>query len=422
MRSETIIEELNLVPKKEDISLIKIENSEIIESLKDEFARQKIDASIFLGGSFAKGTIVNKNEYDIDIFARFEEKYDDITLELEKVVKYVSKKLALKYIKLHGSRDYFKILKKNIIFEIIPVTRIKNPREARNVTDLSYLHVNYVKKNINDKIANEIVIAKTFCKAQGVYGAESYIQGFSGYALECLLIYYKSFEKMLKELLKVKGKIVIDPNKKYKNKNDVLINLNESKLKSPIVLVDPTWKERNVLAALSAESFQKFQNAAKDYLKSPSISFFKEKKINSEEIKKDAKKIKAEFLAINLKTDRQAGDIAGTKLKKFVSFISNEIEKYFDIIKEEFVYDDCQNAMFYLILKPKKEVIKIGPPTNMKKACSAFKKSNKNTFVNEKNLCVKIKMPNSAKRFLSDWIKKYQKKINEMDITEMKIN
>ena len=422
MKYKTIIDELNLMPGKGDISIIKKENSAIIESLKDELKKQKIDANIFLGGSFAKGTIVKKSEYDIDIFVRFDEKYDDFTLELEKVVKQISKKLALKYIRLHGSRDYFKILKKNIIFEIIPVTRIKKPKEARNVTDLSYFHVNYVKKNTNNKIANEIVIAKTFCRAHGVYGAESYIQGFSGYALECLIIYYKSFEKMLRELVKVKEKIVIDPDKKYKNKDDVLINLNESKIHSPVILVDPTWKERNVLAALSSESFQKFQKAAKEFLKRPNIGFFEENKISSEEIKREAKKANAEFLAIDLETNKQAGDIAGTKLKKFTNFILFEIERCFDIIKKEFVYDDCQNASLYLILNPKKEIIKIGPPINMKKECAAFRKNNKNTFVKEGHLCVRIKIINSAKRFLSGWVKKYQKKVDEMGITRVKTN
>ena len=40
------------------------------------------------------------------------------------------------------------------------------------------------------------------------------------------------------------------------------MNLNASKLNSPIILIDPTYKQRNTLAALSNETFENFK---KDY-------------------------------------------------------------------------------------------------------------------------------------------------------------
>ncbi|MEI6850049.1 MAG: hypothetical protein WCK29_03345, partial [archaeon] len=283
-------------------------------------------------------------------------------------------------------------------------------------------HVNYVKKNINKKIAEQIAMAKTFCKAQGVYGAESYIKGFSGYALECLLIYYKSFDKMLKELVKVKGRIILDPAKRYKNEDEIIINLNESKLNNPIVLIDPTWKDRNVLAALNNETFQKFQNKARQFLSKPSVDFFEEKNIDVEEIIEEANRKKAEFVNVKIVTNKQAGDIAGTKLKKFYSFVIKDIEKQFLIIRKEFLYDDKQSANFYLIVKSRGEMIKIGPPMEMKKAVTAFRKANKNTFIKNKAIHSKIKINYSAKRFLEQWDKKYAKKIKEMDMVEFTVN
>lgn len=422
MKVKDVTDKLNTIVSDLEIKKIKDETNIIVGALKDEIKRQKIDASVFVGGSFAKGTIVRKNEQDVDIFVRFSWEYEQLSEELEKFVKNIARKLKLNYTRIHGSRDYFKIKNNSIYFEIIPVLKIKKPREARNVTDLSYFHVNYVKKKINENIAKEIAIAKTFCKAQGVYGAESYIQGFSGYGLECLIIYYKRFEKMLKELVKVKDRIVIDPEKKYKNKDEVVINLNESKLHGPIVLVDPTWKERNVLAALSQETFLKFKSVIEEFLRNPNLRFFEDKKIDIDELKKEAKKNEAEFITIKLKTDKQEGDIAGTKLKKFSNFISFEIGKYFAIIKKEFVYNDVQSAKSYLILKAKKDLVKIGPPIKMKDACRAFKKTNKKTFEKNGMLHARIETSHSAKRFLLDWSKKYVKKIKEMDITEFNVD
>ncbi|MEK6850568.1 MAG: nucleotidyltransferase domain-containing protein [Nanoarchaeota archaeon] len=422
MKIKSITDKLDIIVSELERKKIKDEMDVIVNALKDEIRRQKVDADVFVGGSFAKGTIVNKKEHDVDIFVRFGWEYVNLSEKLDKIVKNAARKLKLSYVCVHGSRDYFRIKKDLIYFEIIPVLRIKKPGEARNVTDLSYFHVNYVIRKMNKNIAKEIAIAKTFCKAHGVYGAESYIQGFSGYGLECLIIYYKSFEKMLKALIKVENRMVIDPEKKYKNKDEVVINLNESKLHSPIVLVDPTWKERNVLAALNIETFKKFQKSAKAFLKNPTIEFFKDKEIDVDAMKKDAKKNNAEFVSIDLKTDKQAGDIAGTKLKKFSDFISLEIGKYFTIIRKEFFYNDIQSAKSYFVLKRKKDLTKIGPPVEMKDACKAFRKANKNTFEKNGMLHAKIVINHSAKRFLQQWKEKYAKKVKEMDITEIDVN
>lgn len=417
-----IAEKLDLLPSKEEYSLLKNESSLISGKLRDEIKALKINADVFIGGSFAKGTIVKKEEHEIDIFVRFDWRYLELSDDLEKIVKNVSRKLSLPYERIHGSRDYFRIKMGNILFEIIPVLRIKKPREARNVTDLSYFHVNYVKRKINKKLAREIVLAKTFCKARGVYGAESYIQGFSGYGLECLIIYYKSLEKMLKELSKAKERIIIDPEKKYAKKDDVLINLNESKLRSPVVLVDPTWRERNVLAALSNETFDKFRMAAEKFLKNPTIAYFIERRIDIDKIENEAEKKKAEFLHVRIKTNKQPGDIAGTKLKKFYRFMYLELERYFDIMKSEFVYNDKQSADSYMIIKSKKEIIKTGPPIAMKEACIAFKKRNKKVFEKNGVLYSIININYSARRFLNDYVKKYAKKLKEMNITNIEIN
>ncbi len=421
MNASTLLKKTDFMPDKELILFIKKELKTIIGTLNEEIGKQNLGAEVFIGGSFAKGTLVKKEEYDIDIFVRFDWRYERLTEELEKIITKVSKKLHMKIERMHGSRDYFQMKKGQITFEVIPVSKIKNPKEARNVTDLSYFHVNYVKNRINGKLAEQIAIAKSFCKAQGVYGAESYIQGFSGYALECLLIYYKSFEKMLRELSKISDRALIDPAKKYKNEDEALINLNESKLKSPIVLIDPTWKERNVLAALGEETFLKFKEAAKKFLKKPSMEFFMDKKIDLNSLKKEAKMKKMEFLHLKIKTNKQAGDIAGTKMKKFHKFIILELEEYFDILRDEFVYDEKQIADSYLILRSKKEIVKIGPPIKMKDACIAFRKANKNIFEKNGLLHSKIKISFSAKRFLKDWMKKYAKKAREMDITSIKI-
>ncbi|MBI2632288.1 nucleotidyltransferase domain-containing protein [Candidatus Pacearchaeota archaeon] len=421
MNIKKVLEKIDFAPSKEEIEKIKKETGSLCISIEEEIKKQKIKAEVFVGGSLAKKTLVKREKYDIDIFVRFDLIYENLSKKLENIISKMAKKKKLKVKFVHGSRDYIQIEKGNAIFEIIPVLKINKPKEGRNVTDLSYFHVNYIKRRTNEKIAREIIIAKVFCNAQSIYGAESYINGFSGYGLECLIIYYKSFEKMLREFVKVQKREIIDPEKIYKRKDNVLLEINESKLQSPIILVDPTWKERNVLAALSKESFHKFQEAAKAFLKNPNKKFFEEKKIDNEGLEKEAKNKKAEFCHVILKTDRQTGDIAGTKLKKFSYFLIREIERYFFVLRNEFFYDGKHGADFYLIVKSKKEIVKIGPPIDRKKDASAFRKRNRNVFEKNGSLHSKIIINFSLKKFLRDYKRKNVKKVREMGITGMQV-
>lgn len=364
----------NISLSPEEIQVLKRKAEEIILILK----KHKINASI--GGSLAKNTLIKKQIQDIDIFAVFKNQQD--TQKLEETIK----KAGLIAKKVHGSRDYFHIQDQDSIFEIIPVVRFKDPAKAENVTDFSLLHVNYVAKKTKNhpKLTDEIKLAKVFCYSQNCYGAESYIKGFSGYALELLVINYGSFLNFLKNIVKLsksKSKIMIDQEKKFKIKEQILTELNESKLQSPLVLIDPTYKFRNVTAGLSQETFNSFLLAASQFLKKPSSEFFKLKHVNPQELKNLAKNKKARFFHLCLKTSKQEGDIAATKMKKFFEFMIHELEhKKQQIIAKDFVYNKGQESEAYLVIKENKEIEIKGPPKNNEQALKNFKLVHKNLF------------------------------------------
>lgn len=405
-----------------DLKYLKSETLVFMSLLKEAIKSNKIKAVPFIGGSFAKSTMIQSDNYDVDVFIRFDKKYEyQLSNLLDTIIKQLCKTNKLKCTKLHGSRDYIQISKsKKLTFEIIPVINISNPKQAANTTDLSYFHVNYVRNNLNKnkKLIKEISLAKRFFKAQKVYGAESYISGFSGYAIECLIIYYKTFDRMIKAFLK-NDKILIDPKGEYKKQN-LLIEMNESKTFSPIVLVDPTWKERNVLAALSQETFEKLKVAIKNYLAHPSESYFEIKHIDEQDFVKKAKQSKSEYLKMVIFTDRQPGDIAGTKLRKFSKFLIAQLSRNFDIIKEEFDYQLTTDATLYLVLKNKKQMVRQGPPISMKNAVLAFKKANKSTFIKAGHICTKLPQVKS-KDFIVAFKNKYSDQIKSMDITGITI-
>lgn len=402
-------------PSKDEINNIKVSLNQFLKKLKEEIRKSKIDAEIFVGGSFAKNTLIKTKAYDVDIFIRFKDRKES---ELSKLTKKFLKKFKKETI--HGSRDYFLIkLNQDLYAEIIPVKKVNNPKNSENTTDLSYSHVNYIRKKIkSEKILDEVRIAKAFFHANKCYGAESYINGFSGYGLELLIYYYGDFEKMLKAFVKSKfgEKIVIDIEKDFKNKQEILMDLNGSKLLSPIILIDPTFRGRNVLAALSEETFYKLKKAAKDFLKNPSLNYFEEKKINFEKLRKNK-----DSIIIEIKTSKQRGDVAGTKLIKFYNHFFEEVKKYFKISKSEFEYYQESLAKFYMIGKNKKEIVHTGPRLKDEKNVKAFKKKHKKTFVKGSRIYAKEKINFTLNSFVENWKKDNKRKMKEMSIIRFEV-
>lgn len=362
-----LVEQLKLIspPKEEILSLSKI-SKEFIASLKKEGVNAQI------GGSLAKGTLIEKEgRQDVDIFAVFD--YSEDILKLEKILKKIKLPGVLK--KVHGSRDYFQINCDSVILEVIPVVKNKDPELAENVTDVSLSHVKYVSKEIkkNPKIADEIRLAKSFCRANRCYGAEGYINGFSGYSLELLVIYFGGFVKFLRGIQKRK---IIDPIKYFKSEREILTEINTSKLNGPLILVDPTYKYRNVSAGLGLEAFMKFVEIAKQFLKTPSMEFFEKRVVDVDGMKKLATKKRAKFVEINFTTDRQEGDIAGTKMKKLLRFFERELtRKQQEVLAKEFDYLGGQKAKGYLVVKEKPEIELRGPPVGLENAIKNFKKA-----------------------------------------------
>jgi tRNA CCA-adding enzyme len=407
-------------PSEKDLISINKFLKDFISEIKNILKKKKIDAEVFVGGSFAKKTLIKKGKYDIDIFVRFNKKYgNEISNLTEKILKETKRHFST----IHGSRDYFKInVEPSFFVEIIPVIKVKNPKEAENITDLSYFHVDYIRKKLKtEKMLEEVRLAKAFCHANKSYGAESYINGFSGYALELLICNYKSFLNFVKAITKIKEKELIDIEKLYKNKREIEMNMNSSKMISPIVLIDPTYKERNALAALSNETFKEFKELCRKFIKNPSEKNFETEAIDIEKIKKSAQKNKLEFVFIKARTDKQEGDIAGSKLVKFYRHLAEEIEKFYNITNKDFEYNEKKEAEYFFVVKSKKEIIVNGPNKNDEKNVMLFNNRHKNTFVKKGKVYAREKITDKVNDFIDEWKLKNQEKIKEMGITDLEV-
>ncbi len=373
-------EEEELVNKKADIILKKIN-----ANLKD--------AEAMLGGSGAKSTWLS-GVHDIDIYVCFSyDKYKDKSSQIADILETSLKKIFPKIARLHGSRDYFQIKEDNYVFEIVPILKIENAEQALNITDISPLHVKWVKEH--PEYSDEIRLTKQFCRANNIYGAESYIRGLSGYNCEILAIHHKGFLNLVKSASKWSEKVILDPENHYKDAKDILQNLNLSKKISPLIIIDPVQKERNTAAALGKEKFDLFRKICKRFIKAPSEDFFKMKKITIEDIKQKAEKNKLITLeAISLKGKE---DVIGSKLLKIHEYIIKILEKDdFKLIDSGWIWDKEEKALFWYILDKKKlNPYKkwIGPPMQAVHHVMEFKKIHKGEkmYIEKNKMCADIK-------------------------------
>jgi len=341
------------------------------------------DAKSVLGGSGAKRTWLKT--FDADIFVKFNyNKFKDKSDKLSDILEKFLKK-SFKITRLHGSRDYFQIMHGKFTFEIVPILDIKRAEQAKNITDVSPLHSNFVL--MHKKIIDEMRLTKQFFKVADVYGAESYIKGFSGYVCEILTIYYGSFLRLIKSMSKLKEKTVIDVKNYYKGKN-VFAEINKSKLVSPLIVIDPVQKDRNAAAALDHEKFDIVKHRAKEFLKKPSKKFFEITILTEQDIRKKFQKNK--LMMLKARPLKKKADIAGAKMLKAFHFIEKNMDFHgFNIIESDMLWHAKTSSLFYYVLEndklPKKVAIP-GPPLKIKKHVAIFKKSHKKTFVKDKRI------------------------------------
>ncbi|MFW6310927.1 MAG: nucleotidyltransferase domain-containing protein [Nanoarchaeota archaeon] len=352
-----------------------------ISRLNKLLLENNISAKAVLGGSMAKNTFL-KNDFDADVFVKFDTKYKG--RDISKLLKDILIN-NFEFEVVRGSRDYFHVFEK-ILFELIPVLDVSRIEDAENVIDMSPLHVEYFKRK-GKGLEDEVRLLKQFMKANRVYGAESFVNGFSGHVVDLLVIKYGSFLNVLKASLKWSNIVVIDLERKLK---DPLMELDKSKISGPLVIVDPVQDARNAAAALGFDCFNSFIKSAKSFLNAPTINFFEKESAYDIIIKKKRDEDLFEFLVEPL---RGNDDIAGTKILKVLEFINNKL-KFFDFTVSDFEWDFGRPShAYFLIERGKLNPVKVvrGPPIRVKSHCDAFKSKHNDVFEKDGFLYANIK-------------------------------
>jgi len=235
----------------------------IMERLRATLPR---DVEVELAGSIAKGTNL-RGDRDFDVFILFPRTYSRRQLET----------LGLQWAKRavaphpwaigYAEHPYLRASLEACDVDIVPGYKIEEISEKATSVDRSPLHTKWVKERLNEAMCDEVRLLKAFLKGIGVYGAELRVEGFSGYLCELLIAHYGSFAAVIRAASEWR-RPVIDVEKHYDER------ALGQKFPSPMVVVDPVDRERNVAAVVSETSLARFVYAARAFLRKPSERFF----------------------------------------------------------------------------------------------------------------------------------------------------
>jgi len=236
--------------------------------LAEEARRAGLDIEVRLEGSVAKGTWI-KGEADLDIFLRFpkgvgREAFRRASLEIGKRVLWEHRPYER-----YSEHPYVEAVVDGVVVDVVPCYRVE-PGDWLSSTDRTPYHSQYVIERLGEKEKDEVRLLKKFLKANGLYGADARVRGFSGMLCEALIIRYGSFASLLERAAAWGRPEVIDVEGHYCGREEEARGL----FGEALIVVDPVDRNRNLASALSEENLWKFVSLARAFLEEPSGDFF----------------------------------------------------------------------------------------------------------------------------------------------------
>jgi len=385
------------------------------DKLLDLSAKLSKNVKPILCGSVEKNTWISKKN-EIDLFLLFKPTVSKKDLEKEglSLAKKIIKTLKGKYQIAFAEHPYLRGWVGKYQIDVVPCYDIKNPERIKSAVDRTPHHVKFVKANL--KNPDEVRLLKQFCMANGCYGADVKTLGFSGYLCELLIIKYGDFLKCVKETFKWRaGHIMsfdgIDNEQAFK------------KFKSPLIVIDPVDKNRNVGAPVSVEVFYRFVRACKNFVEKPKTEFFFKKELkpySMAEIRKEFQKRGTRWYLISFKRSDVLDDVLYPQLRRCTKALEKLLtQNGFRVLRSGFHCNkECILVFEMEIWQVPKIMKNIGPDVYSKHAEQFLKhyKENK-VYIEGENWTVETEREiTTVLHFLNGLLKKSEKELLEKGI------
>jgi tRNA nucleotidyltransferase (CCA-adding enzyme) len=278
------------------------------------------------------------------------------------------------------------ILKQNIFgfdVEFVPGYYIKKISERKTAVDRTPLHLKYLNDKLTDELKREIIIARQFFNNNLLYGADLKHNGVPGYLLELLILNYGSCQNLSRAIVRWDNKVTIDVKRHYNG---------NPKFNDSLIVIDPTDSERNVGAAFSKRNFEICKFLFKEFIKNPTIQFFNgnvyENYISQEELNY------AIVFEIN-KEKQKTEDARWGAMKSLSDKIEKKVKECYVSVKKKSVL--IGKSVYLIYLFDNDPFIHTGPLITDSENADKFKQKNKNTYIEDNRLKVKINLTQKEK-------------------------
>jgi tRNA nucleotidyltransferase (CCA-adding enzyme) len=256
-------------PSEEEKKKLSETASALLEVCRRKFSNVEGFVEASVEGSAAKDTWL-RSKPEIDVFIHFSpatnrEAMEKVIIELGAgAVQEMGGRSRLRY----AEHPYVEGFIDNITVNIVGCYEVPAGKWISAV-DRTPHHTRYVVSKLTPRLKREVRLLKGFLTGTETYGAEIRVGGFSGYLSELLIIHSGGFLELLKAASGWRPPVVLDIEGRLARREALALFTN-----SPLIVVDPVDKNRNVASAVTLTKLSEFILASKIFLENPSISFF----------------------------------------------------------------------------------------------------------------------------------------------------
>jgi tRNA nucleotidyltransferase (CCA-adding enzyme) len=320
---------------------------------------------VIFGGSFAKGTWL-RGDADIDIFVKIK---PSVSVERFEVLGKSIGQEALKKHKpklRYSDHPYVEAFVRGVRVNVVPCYNVEQGK-WQSAADRSPFHTEYISSNFDDEKRMQARLLKKFFKGVGIYGAEISTGGFSGYVSEVLVLKYGSFENVLRAAADMQDRQVIAAGD---YDSDIVKGF-----RSQVIIIDPVDSRRNLGTAISPESVGRFVLAARAFLASPSLQFFREKNKHA----KASAKLYPNVLVVEFTHKERSPDVIWGQLKRSLNAMAKQLEiADFIVLRSSCITDEKTSAALAFLL----ESITL-PPYTKRKGPEVFRREDTVSFISD---------------------------------------
>lgn len=352
-------------PTRSEVSKLTKIAQEAKRLVENQVASLDEVVDVIFGGSFAKGTWL-RDDADIDIFVKIK---PSVSVERFEVLGKSIGQEALKKHKpklRYSDHPYVEAFVRGIRVNVVPCYNVEQGK-WQSAADRSPFHTEYISSNSDDEKRMQARLLKKFFKGVGIYGAEISTGGFSGYVSEVLVLKYGSFENVLRAAADMQDRQVIAAGE---YDSDIVKGF-----RSPVIIIDPVDSRRNLGTAISPESVGRFVLAARAFLASPSLQFFREKNKHA----KASAKLYPNVLVVEFTHKERSPDIIWGQLKRSLNAMAKQLEiADFIVLRSSCITDEKASAALAFLL----ESITL-PPYTKRKGPEVFRRKDTVSFISD---------------------------------------